>query len=270
MTRRRTLALAVACGALLAAACGSPAASQEGAVAGEVTVFAASSLSEAFSEMGVAFEARHSDARAVFNFAGTPTLRTQLEQGARADVFASANEPQMELAVEAAVVRGGPAVFATNQLVVIAPVERAAVASLADLGAPGVKLVLALALVPAGAYARDALGRMDASGEFGGGFEERALGNLVSEETNVRQVAAKVALGEADAGIVYRTDVTPDIAGRVRVIVIPSAFNVEAAYPFALVADAPNPNGGEAFMDFVLSDEGRAILEAHGFGGPAE
>jgi molybdate transport system substrate-binding protein len=236
-------------------------------LSGELIVFAASSLTDAFNEMAAAFQTQYPDINVVFNFAGTPTLRTQLEQGAEADVFASANEPQMELALQSEVVEGTPTAFATNRLVVVTPAGRESVQILSDLEKPGVKIVLALPDVPVGEYSRQSLQQMDASGEFPAGFASPVLSNVVSEETNVRQVLAKVALGEADAGIAYRTDVTPDVMDKVRTIDIPDEFNVLAVYLIAQVKDAPNAAGATAFIEFVLSAESQDILAQHGFGG---
>lgn len=233
----------------------------------DLMVFAASSLTEAFTEIKDAFEKVHLGYAVTYNFAGTPTLRTQIEQGARADVFASANEQQMEAAIRFGVIEGEPVLFASNRLVVVTPKGSDVVASLQDLARPGVKLVLALRDVPVGGYAREAIAEMGASGRFGEGFEGRALGNLVSEEVNVRQALSKVALGEADASIVYATDVTPEIRSRVDAIDIPDSYNVIALYPMAAVKGAAHKTAAELFIDFVLSAEGQSILSKHGFGG---
>jgi molybdate transport system substrate-binding protein len=247
----------------LAGGCGQAASGQG---SDELVVFAASSLTESFNEIKVAFEAEHPGVNVIYNFAGTPTLRTQLEQGAIAGVFASANAAQMEMAVQSGVIEGAPVAFAANRLVVIAPSGSDRVRKLSDLFSNGVKLVLALPDVPVGAYSRDAIAKMDASGQFGQDFGEQTLANLVSEESNVRQIAAKVVLGEADTGIVYATDVTQDIAEEVRIIDIPDEYNVVAVYPIAQVSDAPNPGAAQAFIEFVRSPSGQSILEKYGFG----
>ena len=232
---------------------------------GKLTIFAASSLTEAFNEVKAALEAQHVGLSVTYNFAGTPTLRTQLEHGAKADLFAAANEEQMDLAIRAGVVSGAPVVFAENRLVVVTPSDSSAVLTLQDLAKPGVKLVLTLRDVPVGAYARAALARMAGAPEFAGNFAGSALANLVSEETNVRQALAKVVLGEADASIVYATDVTPDASPKLRRIAIPDAFNVLALYPVAVVKDSPHPAAAQAFIAFLRSPAGRAILAKHGF-----
>ncbi len=233
---------------------------------GQVTVFAAASLTDAFTEIGAMLEKAYPGVKVVFNFAGSPTLRAQLEQGARVDVFASADEPNMDAVGRQGLLAGRPRLFASNRLVVIVPARsHAAIAQLQDLARPGLKLVLARSDVPVGNYARQALARMSQDPAFGPAFAERVLANVVSEEPNVRQVVAKVQLGEADAGIVYATDVTPQVREAVQIIAIPDQFNVIARYPIAVVKNAPNAAGAQAFVDYVLSPPGQAILAKYGF-----
>jgi molybdate transport system substrate-binding protein len=237
-----------------------------GAPAGEITVFAAASLTEAFQEIAAAFEEAYPGADVVFNFAGTPTLRTQLEQGARADVFVSANQEQMELARQSAIVEATDSVFARNALVIVTPDENYGdIESALDLGRDGLKLVLANEDVPVGAYTRQALEAMSAVAIFGADFNDAVLANVVSLESNVKQVVAKVELGEADAGIVYGTDVTPALADKLNTVEIPDAFNVIAEYPAALVKERRNDALARAFVDFLLSDQAQAILANYGF-----
>jgi molybdate transport system substrate-binding protein len=149
---------------------------------------------------------------------------------------------------------------------VVKPRGSYAVSGLQDLADTGVRLVLALGDVPVGGYAREAIARMGASGQFGEDFGDRVLANLVSEEVNVRQALAKVALGEADASIVYATDVTAEIESRVDTIEIPDIYNVAALYSIAIVKEAAHRSAAELFIDFVTSAEGQAIILAHGFG----
>ena len=173
-------------------------------VQGELTIFTAASLTDAFKDMAAQIEPANPGTKLTFNFAGSPTLRTQLAQGARADVFASADEPNMAGAEEDGTITGQPQIFARNVLVVVVPVKNTAgIQTLQDLAKPNIKLVLTNKEVPVGNYARQALEKMSQNPAFGSDFSKRVLANLVSEETNVRQVAAKVQLGEADAGIVY-------------------------------------------------------------------
>jgi molybdate transport system substrate-binding protein len=235
-------------------------------IQGQLTIFTAASLTEAFKEMGATIEQANPGTRVIFNFAGSPTLRTQLAQGARADVFASADEPNMQGAQQEGTIASEPRLFVRNQLVAIVPaVNPAQVMRLQDLAKPGVKLVLTKKEVPVGNYARQALTKMSQDAAFGPDFAPRVLANLVSEETNVKQVVAKVQLGEAHAGIVYSSDVTPAVRGAVQVLSIPEPFNVIAHYPIAVVRDAPNAAGARAFIDYVLSPAGQAILTKHGF-----
>jgi molybdate transport system substrate-binding protein len=235
-------------------------------IQGELTIFTAASLTEAFKEMAAQIEQANPGTKLTFNFAGSPTLRTQLAQGARADVFASADEPNMYGAEKDGTISGEPQIFARNLLVVIVPANNpAGIKTLQDLAKPKLKLVLASKDVPVGNYSRQALDKMSQDPAFGNDFAKRVLANLVSEETNVKQVAAKVQLGEADAGMVYSTDVTQAIRPVVRVIDIPAEFNVIAKYPIAVVRGARNESGVRAFIDYVLSPAGQAILTRHGF-----
>jgi len=235
-------------------------------IQGQLTIFTAASLTEAFKEMGATIEQANPGTKVIFNFAGSLTLRTQLAQGARADVFASADEPNMQGAQQEGTIASEPRLFVRNQLVTIVPAANPAqVMRLQDLAKPGVKLVLTHKEVPVGNYARQAFTKMSQEAAFGSDFATRVLANLVSEETNVKQVVAKVQLGEAHAGIVYASDVTPVVRGAVQVLSIPEPFNAIAHYPIAVVRDAPNAAGARAFIDYVLSPAGQAILTRHGF-----
>ena len=224
-----------------------------------MTVFAASSLTEAFEDVAAAFEAGHDGVQVVLNFAGSSALSTQIVQGAPADVFASADAAQMQVvAAEGLLLEAH--IFAGNKLVVVTP-RASGLASLADLATPGVKVVLAAPEVPVGVYARAALEKLEAV--YGADFKKRVEANLVSEEPNVRQAAAKVDLGEADAAVVYATDAAA--LKNVSVIKIPEAYNVAATYPIAVLRSASYPELAQAFVRFVLSDEGQAVLAEHGF-----
>src|SRR4051812_27206333 len=205
-------ALAVACGSndKPSGATGNvtPAASAP-ALRGDLTVFAASSLTDAFNEIGQAFQQSYPGVTPKFNFAASTALRQQIEQGARADVFASADQVQMEMAKKSGVIAGEDRLFAKNKLVLIYPTANPGkVSSVQDLARPGLKFVLTDRYVPIGAYARQALESMSKDPQFGPDFATRVLANLKSEELNVRAVVTKVQLGEADAAIVYATDVT--------------------------------------------------------------
>ena len=266
-------ALALATAAfVLAMASGGCAAAASPDVAPEdtVTVFAAASLGEPFRAMADAFEADNPEVEVTFNFAGSQALRTQLEHGARADVFASADWEQMAAVRKANLLGNTPEYFATNRLAVVAPVGSNAVQSLDDLARPGVSIAIASAEVPAGAYARETLNLMAGSEDFPDTYAERVLANVVTHETNVRAVAQKVALGEVDAGMVYETDAkTGQLDGSFRVIEIPLQFNPAAEYPIAALGEATNPQVAQDFIEFVQGDDGQAILRDYGFAPPA-
>jgi molybdate transport system substrate-binding protein len=265
-----TAAAAVLMAAVLACGGDNEAASHPGdntlTVSGSITVFAAASLTEPFKEIATAFEAKYPGVEVTFSFGGSPTLRTQLEQGARADVFASADQNQMNLALQNGAVGSAGQVFVRNSLVVITPKDNPGkINALADLSKAGLKLVLAAPEVPVGAYARQALTAMEKDAAYGSGFSDAVLKNVVSLESNVKQVVAKVELGEADAGIVYGTDVTPSVAPKLATIAIPSRFNVIAEYPIALTKSPRNVAAAQAFIDFVLSSAGQTILKKYNF-----
>ena len=228
-----------------------------------LTVFAAASLTEAFTEIGAAFEASHPGVDVTFNFSGSQVLRTQIEQGAVADVFASGNQREMDALVEGDLVPAGSAqILLTNRLLVILPADNPAhLLTPEDLARPGVTLVLAAEEAPAGRYARQLLENLDAL--YGAGFRDAVLDNVVSNEENVRQAVMKVQLGEADAAIVFVSDAVA-VPGLLT-IAIPAEYNVVAEYPIAVLGDAPQPDLAAEFITFVLSPEGQAILEAWGF-----
>jgi molybdate transport system substrate-binding protein len=231
-----------------------------------LTVFAAASLSAPFEQMKTDIEAVNPRVRISYSFAGSQALVAQLTEGARADVFASAGLPQMWRAQEAGVIEGEPALFAQNRLAIAVPSDNpAGIASPADLAKPGVKLVLAQPEVPVGQYARQALCRMASDpATYGEDFVEAVSANVVSEEENVKLVLAKVQLGEVDAGVVYTTDLTPDVADEVTLIEIPEAVNVLARYPIAPVAGG-NLELARAFISYVTGPEGQATLREFGF-----
>jgi len=205
-------------------------------------------------------------AHIAFNFGGSPTLRTQLAQGARADAFASADEANMQGAQKDGSIAGQPQVFVQNKLVVIVPAANpASIKTLKDLAKPGVKLVLAQPAVPVGNYARQSFGKMSQDAAFGATFAAQVVKNVVSDEADVKGVVSKVQLGEADAGVVYQTDVTAAVRPQVVLLAIPDQFNVIASYPIATVKDALNSAGGQGFIAYVLSPAGQGILTKYGF-----
>ena len=180
-------------------------------------------------------------------------------------MFASANMTQMTAAEDAEVIAGEPTIFIRNRLAIIVPADNpAGVEDPGDLATDGLKLVVAHPDVPVGRYSLDMLDKMSADPQYGESFRSEVEANIVSQEDNVRQVVTKVQLGEADAGIVYVSDVTPDVADDVTIIEVPTEHNIIAEYPVAAVADG-NAELAQAFIDFLLSDDGQAILEQWGF-----
>ncbi len=232
-----------------------------------LTIFAAASLTDAFAEIGGQFEAANPEIELVFNFAGSQQLAQQLSQGAPADVFASANQRQMAVVITSGrITPDAPQTFAQNRLVVIFPKDNpAGISRLQDLAKPGLNLVLAGETVPAGEYALDFLAKADQDADFEPDFKDKTLQNVVSYEQNVRAVLVKVSLGEADAGIVYLSDIKVSNARNVGTMDIPDRLNILASYPLAPISDSPNLQQGQGFINFVLSTTGQEILANHGF-----
>jgi molybdate transport system substrate-binding protein len=231
----------------------------------ELVVFAAASLRDAFGELKAEFVKTHPDLELTFNFAGTQDLRAQLEHGAAVDVFASADQKNMDQ-LEAASGVSRPAIFARNEPVIVVAREQASkVSGLGDL--PRLeRLVVGVPEVPIGRYTSQILS--NANRTLGSDFSSRVEKKIVSRELDVRQVLAKVRLGEADAGIVYRTDAN-SAKGKVAVVSIAADVNVVAEYPIALVAGAPHAALAEEWLKFVLSPAGQELLGQAGFLPPA-
>ncbi|HUF89929.1 MAG TPA: molybdate ABC transporter substrate-binding protein [Gemmatimonadota bacterium] len=226
----------------------------------DAVVLAAASLAGPFTELAVAHERAHPGSVVVLEFAASSTLAAQVRAGAPFDVLATADERTMAEAWLGGRVRD-PTAFATNRLVVIVPRENlSGIRGIEGLARPGVAVVLAHAGVPAGAYARRAL--------LGLGIADEVEANVVSNALDVKAVAAAVAMGEADAGIVYVTDLTPELRQRVRTFPLPARVSVRALYPIALASEPEHPVGARAFVDLVRSEAGRGVLAAHGFGPP--
>src|SRR5512132_3202618 len=249
---RIRLAAVLAAAALVLAACGGGDDSGGGSGAqspGEIKVFAAASLTAAFNELGPQYTAAEGT-KVTFNFAGSQALATQIQQGAPADVFASADIPNMGKVKDLV---GTPQNFASNLLqIVVEKGNPKSVKGLDDLANPDLKVVLAAPDVPAGKYAQQALEKADVTVK------------PVSQEENVKAVVTKVSLGEADAGIVYVTDVTAG-GDKVEGVDIPDDQNVMATYPIATVKASKAQDKAQAFMDLVLSDQGQQVLKQYGF-----
>jgi molybdate transport system substrate-binding protein len=257
---------AVAVLGLLGASCGSDSgtkattpsttATPAAAVSGTVTVFAASSLTESFDEIGTAFTTEHPDAKVTLNFAASSELVTQIGQGAPADVFASADQANMNKVTDAAENGADPAVFAKNSLeIIVGAGNPKKITGVADLANPDLIVVNCDPAVPIGKYSAQVLTNA------GVAVTPKSL------EQNVKGIVTKVTTGEADAGIVYATDVIA--AGtRAEGVAIPADINVVAEYPIVVTKAAPNAAGAKAFTDFVQSEQGQKILASHGFTAP--
>lgn len=231
-----------------------------------LTVYAAASLTDAFEDIALSFQAQYPQVTIAFNFGSSSDLAAQLAEGAPGDVFASANRRQLAVAREAGRITGASFVFARNRLVVALPGDNPAdIQTLNDLANPGVRLVIAAPDVPVRDYTDTMLARMAEDAAYGPGFSEAVLANVVSEEGNVRQVSAKVALGEADAGIVYASDITADIRDQVITLDVPDAFNTLATYPIGITDDTAHREWARLFVDYVLSQVGQMALAEAGF-----
>jgi molybdate transport system substrate-binding protein len=233
---------------------------------GSLTVFAAASLTDAFTQIGKDLEAANPGLKISFNFAGSQALVSQMTEGASADVFASAGKTQMDAAVKAGLIDGKAANFTQNRLAIVVPNDNpAGIQSMTDLAKSGVKLVLAAPAVPVGGYAVQSIctAGQDAT-TYGADFASKVAANVVSEEDNVKAVLAKVQTGEADAGITYTTAVSPEVAKDVTLIPIPAAVNVIAKYPIAAVHGG-NADLAAAFIAYINSDAGQATLKTYGF-----
>jgi len=236
-----------------------------GGMTGSLTVFAAASLTESFGEVKSAFEKANPGVSVQYSFAGSQALVTQLIQGAKADVFASADQPNMDNAIKGGVIAGTPQVFARNKLVIIVPKDnRAGITSAKDLAKPGVKFDTAQMSVPVGSYTQQVLDNYGKLPDYGADFKANVNRNTVSQEDNVKAIVQKVQLGEADAGIVYATDAQA-AKDKLTLIDIPDAQNVIASYPIATIKGAPQAALATKFQDYLLSADGQAILVKYGF-----
>lgn len=234
------------------AACGD----DGGSVEGELLVSAAASLTDAFADVEAAFEDANPDVDVVLNLGSSSSLREQILEGAPADVFASANTSNMDQVVEAGEVEGEPEIFVRNLLQIAVPSGNpAGVTGLEDFGRDELLIGLCAEEVPCGDFAREALANAGVTPA------------IDTNEPDVRALLTKVEVGELDAGITYVTDVA-STNGAVEGVDIPDDQNVVASYPIAALTNAPNPEAAAAFVAFVLSDEGQAILAEYGFAAP--
>jgi molybdate transport system substrate-binding protein len=225
-------------------------------VSGDVTVFAASSLTEAFTKMGTQFEKKYPDATATFNFLASSELATQIQQGAPADVFASADEANMQKVVDSGDVTATPKVFVRNKLqIAVETGNPQDIKTLADAAQPDIVLVLCADAVPCGRYANEAF------------VKAGVTPSPTSKGENAKALVTTVSTGEADAGVVYVTDVKA-AKGSVAGVRIPDSVNVIAAYPIAVTAESGNASGAKAWVQYVLSKKGQKTLREFGFLAP--
>jgi molybdate transport system substrate-binding protein len=239
--------------AVAACACGTTSAPATASLSGTVNVYAAASLTDSFNALGSSFHAANPGVTIRFNFAGSPTLVTQIENGAQADVFASADTTNMDKLRADGFTASTPVVFAHNQLeIIVAAGNPKGIQGLSDLARPGIVYISAGPTVPAGKYAAQILAKAGVT------VTPKSL------ETDVKSVVGKIELGEADAGIVYVTDVKA-AGSKVGGVAIPAADNVIATYPVATVKGSASPAAAVAFVAFVTSSQGQAKLEGYGF-----
>lgn len=259
----RLRALLAAVLALLAGACGSSGASTPApatggtaagdALSGNLTVFAAASLTESFNEMGKAFEAEHPGVKVTFSYGASSDLATQLAQGAPADVFASADQANMRKVTDGGIVTATPTVFTHNlPRIIVGAGNPKKIATVADLARPDLAVVICAPEVPCGRYAAAIF------------TNAKVAVTPKSLEQNVKAVVTKVTAGEADAGIVYSTDVKA-AGAKAAGVDIPKDVNVIADYPIAPVAKSANAAAARAFTDFAASPQGQRILDSYGF-----
>ena len=232
----------------------------------ELTVFTAASLTGAFGEIGQIYE-NETGMSVSFNFDGSQALRTQIENGAYADIFASANKKQMNALRDGGLINNSSmVVFAKNKIALIIPKDNPAqINNISDLARPGIKIVMGTKDVPVGDYALQIIDKLGNDSDYGPDYKAAVLANVISQETNVNYVVTKVALGEADVGFAYVSDITEDLADRVDKIDIPDEFNVIAEYPMAIIQESKYPAQSQEFVNLVKSDEGKAVLERYGF-----
>jgi molybdate transport system substrate-binding protein len=202
-----------------------------------------------------------------FNFDGSQALRTQIENGAYADIFASANKKQMNALRDDGLINNSSMVlFAKNKIALIIPKNNPAqINNISDLARPGIKIVMGTKDVPVGDYALQIIDQLGNDSAYGPDYRAAVLANVISQETNVNYVVTKVALGEADVGFAYVSDITEDLANRVDKIDIPDEFNVIAEYPVAIMQESKYPAQSQEFVNLVRSERGNAVLERYGF-----
>jgi len=233
-------------------------------------VYAAGSLVDVFKTLSYRFQDLYPETHLEINFAASPELRTQIQFGATPDLFASADIRIMEQLMSQKLLAES-VIFARNRVCVIVPKENPArIRTFQDLARPGVRIDAGHINLPIGRYMVEILEKMERSGRFGKGFKRKVMANIASTEVNVRHIVAKIVMNDFDAGFVFISDVTPEVRKRVIQILIPDEFNVNALYPIAIVKGAHHPDLARAFIQLLLSSEGRKSLKQHGFLLPEE
>ena len=228
-----------------------------------VTAFVAANATEPFNQVIQEFQSLYPGEKVQASYTGTQILYTQMEQGAPVDVFLSADEAHAQQAVAAGLIPQYFPVSRTLEVIVVPKNNPAGVTELRDLGTKPAKLVIGVPTVPIGIYTRQILGK--ANSQYGATFSDQVLKNVVSTETDVKQVAHKVALGEADAGIVYRTDINAELAKQVDIIAIPDAFQVIATNYVGAATHAPHPAQAQQLLDYLLGAQGKAAFAKFGY-----
>jgi molybdate transport system substrate-binding protein len=232
----------------------------------ELTVFCAAGLMGAFNELGRAYQ-NESNINVVFNFDGAQILRTQIENGAYADVLATVTDKNLNaLEREGFMNNSSVSVFARNWQALIVPKNNPAnIHNLTDLAKPGVKIVTGTKDLPITNLTMQVLDRLAADPAYDPQYKEKVLANMVSQETNINFIVSKVALGEADAAFVHQSEVSSEYADKVIVIDIPEKYNVKSEYSIGVLKRSNSLNPAEEFINLEKSEEGKAILEKYGY-----
>ncbi len=237
----------------------------------DITVFAAASLGSAFNQTIVQFELLHPEINVLPpNYGSSGTLQTNIEQGAKTDVFASAATSNMDALKSKNLMDNSTVVnFARNKLALIVPINNPAnITGLTDLNKSGIKMIIGADSVPCGKYAVQMLQKLRNTSGYGSAYYDAAWANIKSRATDVSAIVASIALGEGDVGIVYASDVQEKYQNQVKIIAIPDALNVIATYPIGVTADSSHKDAAKAFIDFVMSPAGQAILAENDFMSP--
>ena len=234
------------------------------ATAEPLVIFAASSLRQPFEELADLYQQRFQRPRPLLLFAGSQVLRTQLQQGAPADIFASANQQVINL-LEAERLIGTPRQFAENRLALVVDRQKQQLKKLSDLSTAGLLLAVGNQHVPIGRYTRDLWKNLAEDPDYGPELVREIQHNIISEETSVKAIAAKVQLGEVDAGIVYRSELNDRLLAQIEVIKLPEQHNPTARYPVAITRHSTQVANAERFIGLLLDAEGQQILGKYGF-----